>query len=268
MTVAASGHVGGAPASVLAAESVSFSYGREPLLTDVTLDVSSGEITSIIGPNGAGKTTLLKVLAGLLAPNSGAVRAPSARTGGIAYLAQAEELPPDWTVREVVELGRMPYVGIWRDLAPEDKHAAERAMERTGVRSVADRIVETLSGGERQRVALARALAQEPRALLLDEPTTHLDLRHQVDLFAVLRAEATRGVAVVAVMHDLGFAGCTDRCILLSRGRVRASGPPANVLVPKVLFEVYSTRVELVRTEDGRLVVVPTSSSIAAVSGE
>ena len=258
---------GDATASImLAAEGVSFAYGRDPLLTNVSFSVKAGEITAIIGPNGAGKTTLLKVLAGLLDPSSGTVHAPRGRTGGIAYLAQSEELPPDWTVREVVELGRMPYVGLWRDLAVEDREAAERAMGRTGVLSIGDRIVETLSGGERQRVALARALAQEPQTLLLDEPTTHLDLRHQVDLFAVLRAEAVRGVAAVAVMHDLSFAGCADRCILLSGGTVRANGRPAEVLVPDLLLEVYSTTVEILHTDGGRLVVVPAPSSTAGTS--
>jgi iron complex transport system ATP-binding protein len=126
-------------------------------------------------------------------------------------------------------------------------------MKRTGTTELGDRKVDALSGGERQRVALARALAQEPRVLLLDEPTTHLDLRHQVELFATLREEAATGMAVVAVMHDLGFAAQADRCVLLADGAVRADGAPADALRPEVLAQVYGTEVEILHAADGRI---------------
>ncbi len=250
--------------ALLSAQDVHLSYGARAVLKGVTLAVHPGEVVALIGPNGAGKTTLLKALAGLLAPRAGRVDVGSPRARTVAYLAQSEELPADWTVREVVELGRLPYVGFWGDLTAADEQAATRAMERTATLDLQTRRVGALSGGERQRVALARALAQEPRVLLLDEPATHLDLRHQVDLFAALRDEAARGTAVVAVMHDLSFAAQADRCILLSEGKVRADGPPAEALRSDLLGEVYEIDVELLRTSDGRLVATATRSRASA----
>jgi iron complex transport system ATP-binding protein len=244
---------------VLDADHLHFSYGRRAVITDVTLALSPGEIVALIGPNGTGKTTLLKMLAGLLVPSSGRVSTDGPRPETIAYLSQSDELPLDWSVREVVELGRFPYVGLWRDLSPNDEEVVKDAMDRTSVSSLAARLVASLSGGERQRVALARALAQTPRALLLDEPTTHLDLRHQAHLFATLRAEAARGVGVVTVMHDLAFASLADRCVLLADGAIRATGSPADVLRPDLLEQVYGTGVEVIRAHDGRIVVVPAS---------
>jgi iron complex transport system ATP-binding protein len=164
-------------------------------------------------------------------------------------------------VREVVELGRAPYAGLWRTLTPKDDAAVRWAMERAEVLSLSGRMAAALSGGERQRVALARALAQEPLALLLDEPTVHLDLRHQVTLFATLRAEAARGVGIVVVVHDMSFAARADRCVLLASGRVRADGAPADVLCPDLLREVYEVDVEVLRTSDGRVVLAPMPSS-------
>jgi iron complex transport system ATP-binding protein len=239
---------------LLHADAVSFSYRGRLALDRVTLSVRPGEVVSLVGPNGAGKTTLLKVLAGLLAPAAGTILAGQPRA--VAYLAQSEGLPPDWSVREVVELGRLPYVGLWRDLAAKDDRAVRDAMDRVRVLSLAGRPIATLSGGERQRVALARALAQEPSVLLLDEPSAHLDLRHQAELLALFRAEADRGVAVVVVMHDLTAAGQADRCVLLSNGRVRADGSPADVLSRDLLRQVYETEVEVLRAKDGRIVIV------------
>ncbi|MDP9150629.1 MAG: ABC transporter ATP-binding protein [Myxococcota bacterium] len=243
--------------ALLVAEDLVFAYGTRSVLCGVTVEVTAGEMIALVGPNGAGKTTLLKALAGLLNPASGRVRGPTSRARDVAYLAQSEELPTDWSVREVVQLGRLPYTGMWRSPAHGDAQAVRGAMERTATLDLAARRVDSLSGGERQRVALARALAQEPRVLLLDEPTTHLDLRHQVELFEALRAEAKRGVAVVVVMHDLGFAAQADRCVLLVQGKVRAAGTPADVLQRPLLREVYGTDVEVLRALDGRLVIAP-----------
>jgi len=240
----------------LVVDDVSFEYAGAPILRGVTLSISPGSVTAIIGPNGAGKTTLLRVAAGLLQPSRGAVRTTT-RAGGIAYLAQAEPLPPTFTVREIVELGRLPHAGLLRRLSSEDRRAVDAALERTFTSHLAERWVSTLSGGERQRVALARALAQEPEVLLLDEPTNHLDPRHQVELFDALRAAALTGVGIVAVLHDLGFAGAVDRCLLLAQGAVVAVGPPNEVLREDRLNEVYGSAIEVLASPTGRLVAVP-----------
>ncbi len=130
-------------------------------------------------------------------------------------------------------------------------------MERTAVLSYSHRLLSSLSGGERQRAALARALAQEPRVLLLDEPASHLDLRHQVELFSTLEREAARDVAVVAVVHDLGFAARADRCVLLAEGSIRAEGAPPEALRAERLSEIYGTSVEVLRASNGGLAIVP-----------
>jgi iron complex transport system ATP-binding protein len=246
---------------VLEAENISFSYGRRRVLTGATLAVRSGEITALLGPNGAGKTTLLKALAGLLTPQSGRVHSGAAHQPRIAYLAQSEALPSDWTVRELVELGRLPYVGWWRALSQEDDRVVRDAMGRTRVDSLAGRLIATLSGGERQRVALARALAQEPRVLLLDEPTLHLDLLCQQELFSTLRAESRRGVGIVVVMHDLTAASQADRCAVLAEGAIRAVGRPSEVLTPTLIREVFRAEVEPLQARDGRVVLVPMIAS-------
>jgi iron complex transport system ATP-binding protein len=235
---------------------VSFSYERAPVLEGVTLAVATGEIVAIIGPNGAGKTTLLKLAAGLLRPSSGRV-VTEVPAGGVAYLSQADPLPGAFSAREIVELGRLPHTGLVRRLGARDHAAVRAAMARTGTTALESRLVSTLSGGEQQRVALARALAQEPGVLLLDEPTSHLDPRHQVELFRALRAASAEGVGVVVVVHDLAFAGAADRCALLSRGRLVAEGPSAEVLRAETLGAGYGTAMCVLRAPDGRIIAVP-----------
>ena len=240
----------------LVLDTVAFSYGQSLVARGATLVVAPGEILALIGPNGAGKTTLLKLAAGLLAPSSGRVvaRVPA---GGVAYLSQADPLPGAFTVREIVELGRLPYVGLLGRLGARDHEAVEDALARTGTAALASRLVETLSGGEQQRVALARALAQRPVVLLLDEPTSHVDPRHQVELFGALRREAAEGVGVVVVVHDLALAGAADRCVLLVEGEVRADGPPAEVLTARTLSAAYGTAMDVLRAPDGRIIALP-----------
>jgi len=250
--------------ALLETEHVTHSYGAKTVLENVSLAVRAGEIVALAGPNGAGKTTLLKILAGLLVPRAGCVVRRTEHRADVAYLAQSEELPLDWSVREVVELGRLPHVGLWRALSNRDEAAVDEALERTGVAPLSHRVLSTLSGGERQRVALARALAQEPRILLLDEPMTHLDIGHQVELFSMLRSEAAHGVGIVAVMHDLGFAARSDRCVLLSNGSICADGSPAEVLRADALERTFDVAVEVLRTSDGELTIVPSPAKKGA----
>jgi iron complex transport system ATP-binding protein len=240
--------------ALLVANQLQVKYGARAVLTGVSLSVRAGELVTLIGPNGAGKTTLLKTLAGLLIPRSGSV----CRSAGlsVAYLAQAAEMPLDWAAREVVELGRLPQLGSWRALNAADRAAVHWAMQRTATLAFAERPLGALSGGERQRVALARALAQEPDLLLLDEPTTHLDMHHQAELLGVLRREAARGVSSVAVMHDLTLASYADRCVLLRAGAVMADGAPEAVLRAELLSHAYETPLEVVQLADGRRAVM------------
>ena len=262
MIVATAGPANGLPRPSLRVHEVSFSYDRAPgraparerVLDGVSMTVAPGEILALIGPNGAGKTTLLKIAAGLLQPQAGRAEGWGA---AVAYLSQVDPLPGDWTVQELVELGRLPHTGLFRGLSSRDHAAVRAALDRTGLRALAGRTVDTLSGGEQQRVALARALAQEPSVLLLDEPTNHLDPRHQVELFATLRAAARDGVGVVAVVHDLVFAARADRCLLLADGAILAEGPPAVVLRAETLSAAYGTAMEVLRVGGDRIIALP-----------
>jgi iron complex transport system ATP-binding protein len=230
----------------------------------VNLSVSRGELVALVGPNGAGKTTLLRLLAGLLKPRSGRVIAPEPRARRVAYLAQTETLPLDWTALEVVRLGRVPHQGLFGAQSPRDSAAVNDALRVTDTLEFAGRALGTLSGGERQRVALARALAQEPEVLLLDEPTNHLDLSHQADLLGVLRALSSgqdepkrAGRATVMVLHDLNLAALCDRIVLLHAGRILRDATPSEVLESRALELAYGATLERAVLPSGRVVVVP-----------
>ena len=252
----------------LSAEHVRFSYHRgADVVCDVSLAVGRGEMLAVAGPNGSGKSTLLGLLSGVAAPSAGQVlldghdlrtvdRREVARS--IAVVPQDATMTFPFTVAETVLMGRAPHRGRFGLESPHDIVVAERAMERTGVLEFAGRAVTELSGGERQRVVIARALAQEPRILLLDEPTTHLDLRHAtavLDLLAELNA--TDGVAIVAVLHDLTSAALHfGRIAFLRGGRLVAEGSPADIVEESMIRRVFDVDVR-VRRDAGVLVVHP-----------
>lgn len=227
-----------------------FAYHEQAVLKDVNLRLRPGEVVGLIGPNGAGKSTMVKMAAGLLRPDHGSARlfgrAPSdwrrrdlARV--LAFAPQGAHLPPTFTVWESALLGRTPYLDFLGMACKRDQQVTRQALERVGIAHLADRLVGELSGGERQRVVLARALAQEPRCLLLDEPTTHLDVHHQVAILSLVRQLAVReGVAVLIVLHDLNLAATfADRLVLMVYGRVVAQGTPAEVLRYERLATIY-----------------------------
>jgi iron complex transport system ATP-binding protein len=242
--------------TLIEAKDLEVRYGSQRALSRVSLNVGRGEVLAIVGPNAAGKTTLLRALASLVTPTRGTVTSNVAPADA-AYLAQAEPLPGEWTALDVVELGRVPHLGFWGRRRNADAEAVREAMRATRTDGIAHRRMRTLSGGQRQRVALGRALAQEPRILFLDEPTTHLDLRHQIETFALLRRQAARGVSTVTVVHDLALASLADRCAMLSRGELVALGPPADVLEPTLVRNVFDATVEVVRSREGRIVIIP-----------
>jgi iron complex transport system ATP-binding protein len=250
--------------SVLSAHRVSVTIDGNPIVADVDLEVSAGEVVVLVGPNGAGKSTLLSVLSGDVDPSSGHVELAGkhlghrharelARLRGVQL--QKQGLAFGFRVHEVVRMGRSPWHRT--EAAERDDVAVEDSMVRADVTELADRLFPTLSGGEQARTSFARLLAQETPVLMLDEPTAALDIRHQEQLLGVVRDVAAAGAAVVVVLHDLSLAAAyADRVCVLANGRVRADGPPAEVLTGELLTEVYGHPVDVIH-HDGALLVVP-----------
>ena len=255
----------------LEAAAVSVRYGARTAVAAVSARVAPGEMLGVIGPNGSGKSTLIRVLAGVRRPDEGVVRLDGAdlhalprraRARRIALVPQETRLSFPIRVRDLVLLGRAPHTGRFGLERPDDLRAAHEAMVRAEVLELADRPVDELSGGERQRVVLARALAQDAGILLLDEPTSFLDLRHAVTLLDLVRDLCReRGLAVAVVLHDLNLAAMyCDRLVLLDRGRVHAAGKPDEVLTYRDLCTVYGTELYVAPNDvTGRLVVLPLS---------
>jgi iron complex transport system ATP-binding protein len=218
--------------------------------------VPRGRCTVVIGPNGAGKSSLLRVLLGTLAPTAGEVRYEERPVGAwdrralarsVGVVPQAEELVFPLTTRELVAMGRYPHLGPWQREGEEDRRAVTAALAQCDVLHLAGRVVGTLSGGERQRALVARALAQEPRALVLDEPTAALDIRHEMAIFELLRALCARGMTALVVTHHLNLAArYADGLVLLHEGRVAAVGTPAEVLTRERVEQVYAWPVAVV----------------------
>lgn len=242
----------------LRAESVTVGYGAQPILKDVDLSVSRGEFLAVVGPNGSGKSTLVRTLTRSLAPTAGRVLLdgrdlrqlrPRDLARRLAVVAQETAVGFDFTAEEVVALGRTPHLAPFRSETPRDRAVVEEAMRRTNTLHLADRLITRLSGGERQRVMVARALAQEPQLLILDEPTAHLDIAHQIELLDLARRlNREEGLTVVAVLHDLNLAALyADRLYMLKEGRCWAEGGPAEVLTEANVLAVYGSRVKVIR---------------------
>ncbi|MFD8526672.1 ABC transporter ATP-binding protein [Streptosporangium canum] len=240
---------------------LTFSYGSRQVLSGVDLAIASGEFVALVGVNGCGKSTLLRLLAGLLAPESGTVLLdgtplPSLSRRHIArrmaVLHQSLPPVPGLTVRQLVLQGRYPSRGplgmLWE---PDRDHRTQEALELAGVSHLADRVLDTLSGGERQRTRLALAIAQETDILLLDEPTAHLDIRHQLEVLTLVRKlRAAKGLTVVTVLHELDHAArFAERIVALRDGRVHADGPPAHVVTPALLAQVFGVAGRVVPDE-------------------
>ncbi|WP_328492098.1 ABC transporter ATP-binding protein [Streptomyces sp. NBC_00414] len=232
-------------------EGVTVEMAGTRLVDDIQLAVASGAFVGLVGPNGSGKSTLLRCVYRALRPAGGVVRLdgddvhamdPRATARVLAALPQESTAEFDFTVTEVIAMGRLPHRGR---TAAADREICADAMARTGVAHLADRGFLALSGGERQRVLIARALAQQPRVLVLDEPTNHLDIAHQLDVLSLVRGS---GPTVLAALHDLNLAAShCDLLYVISRGRVIASGPPHDVLRPELLAEVFGVRAHPVR---------------------
>ena len=242
---------------MLKIERLTVSYGKRRVLHEASLRVNSGEVLALIGPNGSGKSTLIRAVSGVIPVESGTVEVDGRaladmptmeRARYLAVVPQARNMPPAFSVYETILLGRTPYLG-WLGRAGEHDHERVRyALERTQLAPLAERMVGELSGGEQQRVLLGRALAQDTPVLLLDEPTTHLDLQHREGLVHLVRELAlSRNLAVLMVLHDLNMASLyADRVSLLVSGRLEATGAPAEVLTEATLSRVYHVNVHII----------------------
>jgi iron complex transport system ATP-binding protein len=238
------------------------------IINDVSLEIARGGLTALLGPNGAGKTTLLRLLLGTLEPSNGTIsfagrslttttRIVLAREIGVVPQGEGE---PSFTVREIVAMGRYPHLGPWQRERVEDVAAIDRAMHRCDVAQFADRWVTTLSGGEQQRVRLARALAQEPSTLVLDEPTSSLDIRHEMTTFELLARLRDDDVTVLIATHNLNLAArYADTVVLMDTGRVVAAGSPADVITPATIEAAYDWPVDVTPHRSGAPQVSPKS---------
>lgn len=238
--------------NLLELRSVSFGYGSLRVINTVSISVDEGEMLGVIGPNGAGKTTLFRLMSGLSAPWEGSVLFKGTAISAIdrrelaramATMPQSVVQPFPFSVKDFVSLGRFPHRGRWNPLTSHDRAVIDQSLQATDTAVLQGRLISELSGGERQRVLLAQALAQEPRLLLLDEPTAHLDIGHQSSLLDLVgRLNRTTGVTVVMVLHDLNCASeFCSRLVLLDKGSIKQAGTPQEVLTYQNIESVYQT---------------------------
>ena len=249
-------------------------YRQQPVLHDVSLTIEAGQMVALLGPNGAGKSTLLRVWTGLQPLTSGEVQLfgrdlrqlrATERARLVAVVPQEVTTPMAFTVAELVALGRSVPRGRWSALAAADQQAVEQALAYTDTLELRDRYYSELSGGEKQRAVIAMALAQEPQLLLLDEPTSHLDINHRLEVLQLLeRLNRERGLTVVMTSHDLNLAAeYFPQLALLDHGRITALGSPAEVLREDVLAEAYHCRLAVRRDATGLLMILPTRTAPA-----
>lgn len=241
---------------MLSLQSITIRYNQRTILHDISLDVQSGEVVALIGPNGVGKSTLIKAIGGSVPIAGGRVLIDERdllqlpidhRARSVAVVPQAVRLPESFTVLDTVLMGRTPYLGWLGRETDDDRAIAEAAMARTCVTELAARRIGELSGGEQQRVLIARALAQSAKTLLLDEPTAHLDLKHQAGVLSLVRDLAkSEGFAILIALHDLNLAALyADRVALLSNSTLAALGTPPEVLTSEQLSPVYGLSISV-----------------------
>ena len=241
----------------VSAQNLTYEIQAETLLEGVDLHADRGQLVGLIGPNGAGKSTLLRAISGILNYREGTIRLDgddlkslSSRNiaAGLALIPQIAPYTHGFTSIELVLMGRYPHLGRFQIEGKEDDRIARDSMRLTRTEQFADRTLDTLSGGERQRVFVSRALAQQPRVLLLDEPTSNLDVLHQLKVLDLVRKLVDGGLTAVAAIHDLNMAArYCDRLVLLKGGRVLAEGSPEEVLVPETIQSAFGVRAAVYR---------------------
>jgi iron complex transport system ATP-binding protein len=254
---------------VLKAETLNIGYGQRTVVEGLSLDLLKGGITALVGPNGSGKSTLLKTLARLLKPSAGEVflngksisrMSTSVVAQEIAVLPQGPVAPPGLTVGELVEQGRYPHAGPLKMLRKQDYSAISEALRLTGMEDFTHRSLDNLSGGEKQRAWIALALAQETPVLLLDEPTTFLDIGHQLEVLELVeKLNRDKGMTVVLVVHDLNHAArYATRMVALKDGLIVADGPPSEVLTADLLNFLFGVHAHIISDpETGKPVCLP-----------
>lgn len=253
--------------SMLTVNQLRVSYGKKEILHGLDFSLEKGTILGVIGPNGAGKSTLLRAISGVI-PFKGEVRIAGQdirqmneveRAQHAAFVPQARNLPAAFTAWEMVQLGRTPYLGFSGALSERDITIVRRSMEKVDSLELADRRLGSMSGGEQQRLLLARALAQQAPLLLMDEPTTHLDLSHQMKLLREVRALVeTDGLTAVMALHDLNLVGrFSDQVLLIADGSLQAFGTPAEVLTAERLSEVYQLELQIIEREQAVPLIYP-----------
>ena len=251
----------------LSVKNLKAGYGGKEAIHDLTTTIPEGKITALIGPNGSCKSTLLKTLSRLLPPMAGEATidgkpiyqmSPRAFSRRLSLLPQHQLVPEGITVRTLVGYGRSPYLNLWGSLGKEDEQIVEQVMAATHTDIIADKRVDQLSGGQQKRAFLAMTLAQETPYLLLDEPTTYLDLNHQVALMEMMAAQRDRGATVVAVLHDLNQAArYCDHLIIMKDGALMGEGSPQEVLTAEMLAKVFRvSAAQHVCPESGKPMVV------------
>jgi iron complex transport system ATP-binding protein len=244
-------------------QSLTGGYNTTPIVKDVNLSLQTGEWLSLVGANGSGKSTFLKLLSRILSPQSGAVlldgkvihtQPANLVAQQLALLPQQQTVPAGLTVRQLVSLGRTPHQPWWQwELSSEDGLKVDIAIQKTGLESFRDRPVENLSGGERQRAFLALALAQEPKVLLLDEPTTYLDINYQLQLLELLKdLNQQQNLTIVTVLHELNLAArYSNRIALFKQGNLWGVGTPPEVLTPTAINQVFGVEALIIETPVG-----------------
>lgn len=254
--------------SLVSARQITVGYGGEPVIRGLDLDIARGDFTVVVGPNGCGKSTLLKALCRVNQPSDGRVelggedlhrmrgRAVAQR---VSLLPQSAIAPEGITVGELVTRGRHPHHSLLRQWSPDDDRAIAAALDRTHLTDLADTPVATLSGGQRQRAWVAMVLAQDTEVILLDEPTTFLDIAHQYELLELFAGLNREGRTIVAVLHDLNQAArFASRLVVMHEGRIRGDGPPAQVLTSELVEGVFGLACDVVDdTQSGTPMVVP-----------
>jgi len=242
------------------ATGIKFSYNTKKVINDVTLSLSEGEFLGIIGPNGAGKSTILRLLCHILKPKSGRIMVfekdiqmigHKELAQQIGFVPQETHFALNFSVEEIILMGRYPYLGIFQREAKKDIEIVEYALKRAQIWEFRKRPINSLSSGERQLVVISRTLAQNPKILLLDEPTSHLDLHHQFVIMELLKNLNREGISIVIVNHDLNLASLyCQRLVLMHHGCIQAQGSPQSLINAKTIKEVYQTEVKVTRHPD------------------